>query len=71
MNRYPSRPYNIRFTQEEIDSYFDNTVSIVKNFVEKKEIKSWIFEQYQILVDYDELTRKIWMNIFSCGEEIF
>jgi hypothetical protein len=38
MARYPSNPYRVRFTQEEIDSYFDNTVSIVKNFVVKNEI---------------------------------
>ena len=38
MNRYPTRPNNIRFTQEELDSYFENTVSIVKNFVSK----NWI-----------------------------
>lgn len=49
MNRYPARPYNIRFTQEEIDSYFDNTVRIVKSFVEKKEIKSWVFDELHVL----------------------
>lgn len=35
MARYPNNPYRVRFTQEEIDSYFENTVSIVKNFVVK------------------------------------
>lgn len=35
MNRYPNNPQNVRFTQEEIDNYFPNTVNIVKNFVEK------------------------------------
>ena len=49
MNRYPTRPYNIRFTQEELDSYFENTVMIVKNFVSKNEIASWIFDHYHIL----------------------
>lgn len=34
-SRYPNNPYNIRFTQEEIDNYFENTVSIVRSFVEK------------------------------------
>jgi hypothetical protein len=43
----------------------------VRSFVEKKEIKSWIFEDYHILEDYEELTRKIWMAVFNCGEEIF
>ena len=52
MNRYPTRPYNIRFTQEELDSYFENTVMITKNFVSKMEISSWIFEDYHILEDY-------------------
>lgn len=70
--RYPKRPRNIRFTQEEIDSNFENSVKIVKSFAEKMEIKGWIFDEYQVLYeDYDELTRKIWMNIFGCGEEIF
>jgi hypothetical protein len=27
--RYPRNPYNVRFTQEEIDNYFENTVKIV------------------------------------------
>jgi hypothetical protein len=67
MNRYPTRPYNIRFTQEELDSYFDNTVMIVKNFVSKNEVASWVFDEYHILEDYEELTRKIWMAVFSCG----
>lgn len=44
MARYPSNPYRVRFTQEEIDSYFDNTVMIVKNFVVKHEIEKWIFD---------------------------
>jgi hypothetical protein len=34
-SRYPNKPYKIRFTQEEIDNYFENTVSIVRSFVEK------------------------------------
>jgi hypothetical protein len=33
MARYPGNPNRVRFTQEEIDAYFDNTVNIVKNFV--------------------------------------
>ena len=44
-------------------------MKIVENFVEKQEIKDWIFEDYHILEgDYDELTRMIWMQIYSCGE---
>ncbi len=35
MARYPNNPRNIRFTVEEIDLYFENSVKIVKNFVEK------------------------------------
>ena len=38
MARYPFNPQRVRFTQEEIDNYFDNTVSIVKNFVVRHEI---------------------------------
>lgn len=70
--RYPSFPTRVRFTQEEIDSYFDNTVNIVRNFVTKHEIEKWIFERYVLYEDmYDELTRSLWMEIFNCGEEIF
>lgn len=70
--RYPSFPSRVRFTQEEIDNYFDNTVNIVRNFVTKYEIEKWIFERYVLYEDmYDELTRSLWMEIFSCGEEIF
>ena len=72
MARYPSFPTRVRFTQEEIDSYFDNTVNIVRNFVTKNEIEKWIFERYVLYEDmYDELTRSLWMEIFNCGEEIF
>lgn len=46
MARYPSNPYRVRFTQQEIDTYFENTVMIVKSFVEKQEIQKWIFERY-------------------------
>ena len=33
MARYPNYPRSIRFTEEEIDQYFDNCIKIVKNFV--------------------------------------
>lgn len=33
--RYPTNPTNVRFTEEEIDQYFDNSIKIVKNFVER------------------------------------
>jgi len=33
MARYPNNPYRVRFTQEEIDNYFENTVQIVRQFV--------------------------------------
>ena len=42
--RYPRNPSRVRFTQEEIDNYFDNTVTIVKNFVVKHEIEKFIFD---------------------------
>lgn len=42
--RYPNHPYNVRFTQEEIDQYFENSVKIVKNFVERHQIQDWIFD---------------------------
>ena len=35
MRRYPNNPVNVRFTQEEIDNYFPNTVNIVKNYVDR------------------------------------
>lgn len=67
-NRYPRYPRNVRFSQEEIDNYFENTVRIVKNFVEKQKIRDWIFEDYHLLLDdYEELTRSVWINIFGCG----
>jgi hypothetical protein len=72
MVRYPDRPRNIRFTQQEIDNYFPNTVSIVKNYVETNQIEAWIFDKHELYEGmYDELTRCIWMDIFQCGEEIF
>lgn len=72
MARYPNNPTRVRFTQEEIDSLFDNTVNIVRNFVTKYEIEKWIFEKYVLYEDmYDELTRSLWTEIFNCGEEIF
>jgi len=71
-NRYPAKPYKVRFTQGEIDNYFDNTINIVRRFVDKHEISGWIFEKYQLYEGmYDELTRAVWMDIFACGEEIF
>lgn len=33
--RYPSYPNQVRFTQEEIDIYFENSLRITKNFVER------------------------------------
>ena len=33
MARFPNDPRNIRFTEEEIDQYFDNCIKIVKNFI--------------------------------------
>ena len=48
MNRYPKNPRKVRFTQEEIDNYFPNTVNIVKNFVDKQEIVGWIFEKHDL-----------------------
>lgn len=38
MARYPQTPNRVRFTQEEIDSYFDNSLAIVKSYVEKHHI---------------------------------
>jgi hypothetical protein len=44
----------------------------VKNFVERKEIQGWVFENYHVLNgDYDELARNVWINVFRCGEGIF
>ena len=31
MKRFPNNPLNVRFTQEELDNYFPNTVNIVKS----------------------------------------
>lgn len=42
--RYPNNPYNVRFTQEQIDQYFENSVKIVKNFIERENIGDWIFD---------------------------
>jgi RNA binding exosome subunit len=42
--RYPKNPNKIRFTQDEINRYFGNTLNIVKAFVEEKQIQNWIFE---------------------------
>lgn len=54
MARYPGNPNRVRFTQEQIDAYFENTVNIVKNFVTKNEIEKWIFEKYVLYEDmYD------------------
>ena len=70
--RYPHNPHNVRFTQEEIDAYFDNSMKIVTNFVEKMEIEGWVFDSRNILYeDYEELTRQMWCEIFGCGEAIF
>jgi hypothetical protein len=33
MPRYPNYQANIKFTEEDIDQYFDNCIKIVKNFV--------------------------------------
>lgn len=72
MARYPSNPCYIRFTQEEIDTYLDNSAKIVRNFVEREKIQDWVFDEYQMLHgDYEELTRRVWIEIFNCGEEIF
>lgn len=60
--RYPENPYGVRFTQEEIEMYFENSIKIVKNFVEKEAIKDWIFDDRNILFeDYEELTRSVWI----------
>jgi len=42
--RYPNYPSNVRFTEEEIDQYFENSIKIVKNFVEREKIQDWIFD---------------------------
>lgn len=56
--RYPSYPHQVRFTQGEIDIYFENSLRITKNFVEREKIQNWIFEEKQMLFeDYEELTR--------------
>ena len=53
-NRYPRYPTKVRFTQEECDYYFKNSVKIVQNFVEKEQIKDWVFDQYHLIYeDYD------------------
>lgn len=44
MKRYPMNPKKVRFTQEEIDGYFPNTVTIVQNYIDKNEIQGWIFD---------------------------
>ena len=51
MARYPNKPRNTRFTQEEIEHYFQNTVSITNNFVKKTGVEGWIYENFQIIQD--------------------
>ena len=72
MKRFPNNPVNVRFTQEEIDNYFPNTVNIVKGYLDRSEIIPWIFDSFELYEEmYEELTRCFWMEIFGCGEEIF
>lgn len=44
MARYPNTPFNVRFTQEELQLYFENSVKIIKSFIEKNKMQDWIFE---------------------------
>ena len=35
VKRFPKHPKNIRFTKEELDKFFPNTIKIVENFLQK------------------------------------
>ena len=48
MKRFPNNPQNVRFTQEEIDNYFPNTVNIVKSYLDRSEIGPWIFDNFEL-----------------------
>lgn len=48
MKRFPNNPQNVRFTQEEIDNYFPNTVNIIKSYLDRSEIGPWIFDNFEL-----------------------
>jgi hypothetical protein len=45
---------------------------MVKAYITKNKMNKWIFAVNDVEEnDFNELTRKIWMKIFNCGEKIF
>ncbi len=46
MNRYPKKPLKVRFSEEEIENYLENSITIVKNYLVKNKIASWACEKF-------------------------